>query len=345
METARQQEIFQVIMEKEPIGISEILNKLVSKISIPTLNRDLSKLRDGSFIASEGKGPGTRYRVNLKGLLNVEINPESYFKIEVDNRKILPRYNPDIFVSLQSAELFTRQELTFLEKLTATHQGKLKKNSPENYKREFERLMIELSWKSAQIEGNTYDLLDTEQLLKYNILSPGHSVEEATMLLNHKAAIEYTRENAGWFSQLTVGKIMDVHTLLIRQLNISKNLRNRLVRITGTKYTPPDNQFIIEEAIQNLCATVNLIDNVYAKAMVTLLCISYIQPFDDGNKRTARLTANALLMAANRCPLSYRSTSPGEFKKSMLLFYELNNLTAFKRIFINQYQFAVENYF
>ncbi|MFM9840833.1 MAG: Fic family protein [Cyclobacteriaceae bacterium] len=72
---------------------------------------------------------------------------------------------------------------------------------------------------------------------------------------------------------------------------------------------------------------------------------TYIQPFEDGNKRTARLTANALLMAANACPLSYRSISPSEYKKSILLFYEMNNVTAFKKIFIDQYQFAVENYF
>ena len=205
--------------------------------------------------------------------------------------------------------------------------------------------MIELSWKSAQIEGNTYDLLDTEQLLKYNIPSPLHTKEEAIMLLNHKAAIEYTRENVDLFSQLSVSKIIDIHTLLTNNLEISKTIRTRTVRITGTNYTPPDNQFVIEEALQNLCIEVNALDNVYSKALVTLLLISYLQPFDDGNKRTARLTANALLMAANCSPLSYRSISPSEFKKSILLFYEMNNINAFKKIFIAQYQFAVGNYF
>ena len=302
-------------------------------------------MKEGNFILLEGNGPGTKYRTNLKGLVQADINIETYFKTDVDSRKILDRYNPGIFDSLKNARLFTKEEIDLLEKLTASFRNKIKATSSVNYKREFERLMIELSWKSSQIEGNTYDLLDTEHLLKYNIVSPNHTPEEATMLLNHKVAIEYTRENADLFNHLSVNKIIDVHTLLTQKLGISKTIRNRTVRITGTKYTPPDNQFIIEEALENLCSTINSIENVYGKALGALLLISYIQPFDDGNKRTARLTANAILMEANRCPLSYRSIGPAEYKKSILLFYEMNNINAFKKIFISQYQFAVENYF
>lgn len=345
MDTIRQQEIFWVILKNEPIGISAILEKIANTVSIPTMNRELLKLKEGNFILSEGNGPGTKYRVNLKGLIHSNINIDDYFKIDVDSRKILEKYNPSIFDSLKNVSLFTKSEITLLDNLTTLYQKKTQDISAANYKREFERLMIELSWKSSQIEGNTYDLLDTEQLLKYNIAAPNHTEEEATMLLNHKAAIEYTRENADLFNQLSTNKIIDIHTLLTQKLGISKSIRKRLVRITGTKYTPPDNQFIIEEAVENLCVSVNAIDNVFEKALRALILISYIQPFEDGNKRTARLTANALLMAANKCPLSYRSISPSEYKKSILLFYEMNNVTAFKKIFIGQYQFAVENYF
>ncbi len=345
MDTLRQQEIFWVILKNEPIGISAILEKITNKVSIPTINRELLKLKEENFILSEGNGPGTKYRANLKGLIHANINTDDYFKIDVDSRKILDKYNPAIFDSLKDASLFAKSEIALLDKLTTSYQKKIQQTSATNYKREFERLMIELSWKSSQIEGNTYDLLDTEQLLKYNIKASNHSEEEAIMLLNHKAAIEYTRENADLFNQLSTNKIIDIHTLLTQKLGISKSLRNRLVRITGTKYTPPDNQFVIEEAVESLCTSVNATDNVFEKALRALLLISYIQPFEDGNKRTARLTANALLMASNKCPLSYRSISPSEYKKSILLFYEMNNITAFKKIFINQYQFAVENYF
>jgi Fic family protein len=345
MDTPRQQEIFSIILKNEPIGISGILEKIAQKVSVPTMNRELLKLKEEKIILSEGSGPSIKYRVNLSGLISANINSEDYFKMDVDSRKILDKYNPAIFDSLKNVSLFAKSEITLLDKLTTSYQKKIQKTSTANYKREFERLMIELSWKSSQIEGNTYDLLDTEQLLKYNIPAPNHTEEETIMLLNHKAAIEYTRENADLFNQLATNKIIDIHTLLTQKLGISKSIRNRLVRITGTKYTPPDNQFVIEEAVENLCASVNTIENVFEKALRALLLISYIQPFEDGNKRTARLTANALLMAANKCPLSYRSISPSEYKKSILLFYEMNNVSAFKKIFIDQYQFAVENYF
>lgn len=345
MDTLRQQEIFWIILKNEPIGISSILEKADKKVSIPTMNRQLVKLKKSNFILSEGNGPSTKYRVNLKGLVHAKISVDDYFKIDVDSRKILEKYNPSIFESFKSVPLFTKSEITLLDKLTASYQKKIKDISATNYKREFERLMIELSWKSSQIEGNTYDLLDTEQLLKYNIAAPNHTQEEAVMLLNHKAAIEYTRENADLFNRLAITKIIDIHTLLTQKLGIAKSIRNRQVRITGTKYTPPDNKFVIEEAVENLCKSVNDVENVFEKALRALLLISYIQPFDDGNKRTARLTANALLMAANKCPLSYRSISPSEYKKAILLFYEMNNVQAFKKIFIDQYRFAVENYF
>lgn len=345
MDTLREQEIFWIILKNEPIGISSILEKADKKVSIPTMNRQLVKLKKSNFILSEGNGPRTKYRVNLKGLVHAKISVDDYFKIDVDSRKILEKYNPSIFESFKSVPLFTKSEITLLDKLTASYQKKIKDISATNYKREFERLMIELSWKSSQIEGNTYDLLDTEQLLKYNIAAPNHTQEEAVMLLNHKAAIEYTRENADLFNRLAITKIIDIHTLLTQKLGIAKSIRNRQVRITGTKYTPPDNKFVIEEAVENLCKSVNDVENVFEKALRALLLISYIQPFDDGNKRTARLTANALLMAANKCPLSYRSISPSEYKKAILLFYEMNNVQAFKKIFIDQYRFAVENYF
>ncbi|MCE2893320.1 MAG: Fic family protein [Flammeovirgaceae bacterium] len=345
MDTLREQEIFWIILKNEPIGISSILEKAANKVSIPTMNRQLAKLKKSNFILSEGNGPRTKYRVNLKGLVHAKISVDDYFKIDVDSRKILEKYNPSIFESFKSVPLFTKSEITLLDKLTASYQKKIKDISATNYKREFERLMIELSWKSSQIEGNTYDLLDTEQLLKYNIAAPNHTQEEAVMLLNHKAAIEYTRENADLFNRLAITKIIDIHTLLTQKLGIAKSIRNRQVRITGTKYTPPDNKFVIEEAVENLCKSVNDVENVFEKALRALLLISYIQPFDDGNKRTARLTANALLMAANKCPLSYRSISPSEYKKAILLFYEMNNVQAFKKIFIDQYRFAVENYF
>ena len=345
METKRQSEILGIILANEAIGISAVMKKIAGQISISTLNRELAKLKKDNFIVSAGKGPGVRYKANLSSLIMAKIDPAIFFKTEMDHRAVLERYNPSIIDSIKTLTLFSETEILLLENCTSLYRKKIKETSATNLNKEFERLMIELSWKSSQIEGNTYDLLDTEQLLKYNIQSSGNTTEEATMLLNHKSAIEYSRENSVDYRNISVSKIIDLHSLLIKDMGISKTIRKRLVRITGTKYTPPDNQFIVEEGLDKLCSYINSNSNHYEKALAAVLLISYLQPFDDGNKRTARLLANALLMSANMCPLSYRSVTPSDYKKAILLFYELNNIQAFKQIFITQYQFAVENYF
>jgi Fic family protein len=94
-----------------------------------------------------------------------------------------------------------------------------------------------------------------------------------------------------------------------------------------------------------MCDLINNKDNVFEKALLALVLISYIQPFMDGNKRTARIVSNAILMNYQHCPISFRSVDSIDYKKAMLLFYEQNNISAFKQIYINQFEFAVNTYF
>ncbi len=94
-----------------------------------------------------------------------------------------------------------------------------------------------------------------------------------------------------------------------------------------------------------MCDLVNAKENVFEKCLLTLLLLSYIQPFEDGNKRTARIVSNAILINYKYCPLSFRTVNATDYKKAMLLFYEQNNVSAFKELFINQCEFAVRNYF
>jgi Fic family protein len=345
MYTKRQLNIFWKIFQHQPVGISGILNELPEKISLPTLNRELAILKNSDVITPVGRGPSMKYIVNNQGLMLMPLSLDTYFERETDDRQIFKQFNRDVFDTLNNTKIFTREETGKLQALTLTYRKRVKELSATEFKKEFERLMIELSWKSAQIEGNTYDLLDTEQLLKYNLLSKKNSEDEAIMLLNHKAAIEYSYEYAVEFKDLSARKITELHTLLTKKLGVKKNLRKRVVRITGTTYTPPENIFLIEEYLDKLVKLINKKKNIYEKALLTILLVSYIQPFEDGNKRTARITANALLMGHKCCPLSYRSTKPTDYKKAILLFYEINNLSAFKELFMQQYEFAVNTYF
>lgn len=126
---------------------------------------------------------------------------------------------------------------------------------------------------------------------------------------------------------------------------MDNGVRHRRVGITGTNYRPLDNELQISEAMRDTCTLINNRSNVFEKALLALILLSYIQPFMDGNKRTARITSNALLIANGYCPLSFRTVDSMDYKKAMLIFYEQNNLHAFKQIFIEQYEFAVKEYF
>ena len=213
------------------------------------------------------------------------------------------------------------------------------------YRKEMERLGIDLSWKSSQIEGNTYSLLETERLLRESKTADGKTKEEAVMLLNHKDALRFILDNPDYLQQLSISRIEDIHTLLTRELSVDKGIRHRRIGITGTNYHPLDNEFQIREALSDTCSLINAKSCVFEKALLALVLLSYIQAFSDGNKRTARITSNAILIANGYCPLSFRSVDSIDYKKAMLLFYEQNNIYAIKQIFISQYEFAVREYF
>ncbi len=290
-------------------------------------------------------GRNVVYKLKKNNLMDRYINPQEYFKTDADERDVYENFNFDIFNILPD-NLFSKKEIINLEKLNNNYKRRIIDLSPVIMKKEIERLTIELSWKSSKIEGNTYSLLDTEILIKENIKASGHTEQEAIMILNHKKALEYILHKKNIFKNINVSKIENVHSLVIGDLNIKRNIRKQLVRIIGTKYSPLDNEFQIKEALENMNNFINKKKiHPLIKSMIAILLISYIQPFEDGNKRTARLMGNALLLAHDYCPLSYRSIDVAEYKKATILFYEQNNISYFKQLFIEQFKFAVENYF
>jgi len=165
------------------------------------------------------------------------------------------------------------------------------------------------------------------------------------MLLNHKEALDFIIANPTFVSPLTVSTIESIHSILIKELNVDRNIRKHTVGISGTNYKPLDNEFQIREALDQMCILINKTENVFEKGLLTLVLVSYIQPFSDGNKRTARIVSNAILISNNYCPLSFRTVNSIDYKKAMLIFYEQNNISPMKEIFINQFEFAVNTYF
>ena len=181
--------------------------------------------------------------------------------------------------------------------------------------------------------------------MKEKKTASGKLKDEAVMLLNHKDAIDFIVETPDYLEKLSVKSIEDIHSILIKELGINRNLRSRRVGITGTNYQPLDNELQIKEAFKKMCKLINTKTSIFEKSLLALVLISYIQGFMDGNKRTARIVSNSILIGNNYCPISFRTVDSIDYKKAMLIFYEQNNITPFKRIFIEQFRFAVNTYF
>jgi len=313
-------------------------------ISRMTVIRDIEVLLENEFIQKKGLGRSVVYEITPKGMLLAPIDPEIYFEKSPDQRTDMKKsFQQDIFKSMEY--LFSMQEFLPFDKINKDYRERVSALSPTALRKEFERLTIELSWKSSQIEGNTYSLIDTEILLNQRKEAEGHRKEEAVMLINHKRAIEYIHEHAEIFKKISLRNIEDVHAILMNGLGVARGLRKNVVGITGTAYRPLDNEFQVKEAMDQMVKTIENISHPLWKALAFVLLLSYIQPFEDGNKRTARLVGNAILLAYNYCPLSYRSVDEAEYKKAILLFYEKNNALMFKKIFLDQFEFAINNYF
>ena len=311
-----------------------------------TLKRMLASLVEKGDVDVVGQGRATRYSISAKAQVTMKIDIETYFKKETDERVVQSGFNFALINEiLPKVEIFTSEEMERLNALQNQFKQNLHGISDTEYRKEMERLGIDLSWKSSQIEGNTYSLLETEKLLKEKQTASGKTKEEAVMLLNHKDALDFILDNPDYLKQLSIRRIEDVHSLLVKELDVDKGIRKRRVGITGTNYRPLDNEFQIREALEDSCKLINVKENVFEKAILALVLLSYIQAFADGNKRTARITSNAILIANGYCPISFRTVDSIDYKKAMLIFYEQNNISAFKQIFIEQFAFAVEQYF
>ena len=337
--TPRLQKILGILGTKDQATRAELSSLLASvyPVSKPTLVRDLKHLISTGQIQGRGAGRNTSYFIPSTHPLLKPINLAGYFELDPDQRpNVQKQFNPVIFTQLPG--LFTTEEFTELEHIYKPFPKK------PNY-RELERFVIELSWKSSKIEGNTYTLLETEGLIKDARQARGKSLYDATMILNHKAAFETILQNPHDFKQLSPSSVLQLHNSLTSGLNISTGIRQVQVGISGTAYLPPDNQWQITEYFKQVLDCVNQIRFPLEKALVISAMISYLQPFADGNKRTSRMLSNAVLIAHDYYPLSYRNIDENEYKQALILFFETNNLYHIKRLLIDQYRFALSTYF
>lgn len=338
----RQNQIITILNKNDQLSPDEIHTLLGKEFySRPTVNRDLALLLQNNHLRQIGLGRTTKYALNRSNLLK-QFDVDEYFKLDFRN-DIISTFNMDIFKEINA--LFTKDELLYIDDLNQLYRNKITGQTITGIKKELERLTIEFSWKSSSIEGNTYTLLDTERLIKEKVKAEGHSEEEATMILNHKYALSYILENPGYFRELSIYKLEELHHLISNGLSIAFGIRRSMVGITGTNYRPLDNEFSIREALEKLFVYLNSETNPVERALIAVAMISYIQPFEDGNKRTARMLGNAILIANNLIPVSFVGVDNIEYKKAIILFYEQNSIVYLKQLFLEQYQLATKKYF
>lgn len=325
---------------------ADIARAVTSDISDRTLKRIIAEAVTQGNIEVIGKGPATKYRLTPQAQVTMPLRLDTYFEKDIDQRQVQQSFNFGLIRDiLPKVQLFTPEETATLQEAQQLFRKHLSEMSDLEYRKEMERLGIDLSWKSSQIEGNTYSLLETERLLKEKQTANGKTKEEAVMLLNHKDALDFILDAPDYLKDVTVSRIEEIHALLTKELGVHRGIRHRRVGITGTNYTPLDNEFQIREALEDTCLLINEKADVFEKAFLALVLLSYIQAFTDGNKRTARITSNGVLIAHGYCPISFRTVDSVDYKKAMLMFYEQNNIAAFKQIFIEQFRFAVKTYF
>ena len=343
----RSKKILDFIISNKIVGNKEILAYLANhgeSMSRVTLIREINGLINNGYIAKIGSGRSLKYKLSSDNEILAPIDFSTYLAKEQDERsKNAIHFNFDIFPKLE--KLFSTEEIVELEKLNSLYQKRISGLSDVLINKEIERITIELSWKSSKIEGNTYSLLDTEALIKEHKEASGHDKNEAIMILNHKKALDYIFENKNDFKVISLRKIENLHSILVDGLNVSKGIRAKGVGITGTNYKPIDNQFKIKEVLEKTAEEINKVQDGWSKALISIMMIAYIQPFEDGNKRTSRILANACLIAHDICPLSLRNIDEAEYKKAITVFYELQNATPIKKMFMEQFNFSINNYF
>jgi len=209
------------------------------------------------------------------------------------------------------------------------------------------RLLIDLSWNSSRLEGNTYSLLETKRLIELGESATGKNASEAQMIINHKSAIEYIIESAAE-EKITSHEVCSIHSLLSENLlgdpSASGRVREIAVGISGTTYMPLENSHVLKECFHLFIEKLNLIKNPFEQSLFSLVHLSYLQAFEDVNKRTARLVANIPLIKDNLRPLSFAEVEQEAYIKALLGVYEKNDVSLIRDLYMWAYQRSSQKY-
>ena len=325
------------------------------------LQRALARLVEDGRLLAEGSARARKYRVapGAPAIASSRASTEPSIPLSPQGREVLADVTRPLAqrrpVGYRRAMLDDYQpNLTFfLSRNLRTRLHELGRSPVESrpagtYARQvLDRLLIDLSWASSRLEGNTYSRLDTQNLIQFGHAAAGKDQLEAQMILNHKAAIEMLVEHAGEiaFDRHTV---QNLHALLSDNLlpdaAAGGRLRRTDVAITGSVYQPLAVPQQIEERFDTLLAKVRAIEDPFEQAFFAMVQLPYLQPFDDVNKRTSRLSANIPLIRHNLAPLSFVDVPEDLYISGTLGVYEAARVDLLRDVFAWAYERSCQRY-
>lgn len=331
----------------------------------PTVNRYLAKLVATGDILREGVGPATVYRL-ARSVAAAPVVAEA-LRADTVQATVSPRWSREALLLRDrlSAPLGTRSPVSYQRKFVDDYrpnqssllpprlaealfaEGRMQGQQPAGtYARKvLEQLLIDLSWYSSRLEGNRKSLLDTRELFAKGRMAADDA--DAIMLLNHKDAIEFMVDAVPTYG-VTVPVVRNIHSLLMQDLLANSEslgaIRRTVVNIAETVYVPTQVSSLLEEMLGNLADKARNVKNPVEAAFFLWINLAYLQPFEDGNKRTSRLCANLPLMLTNCAPLSFLDVEPTDYAMAMLGVYELLDLTLATELFVWTYRRSVPKY-
>lgn len=335
----RQTDILNVLFPL-PVSTSKVLELMIDigfSVSEDTIQRDIKALTSAGFVESEGAGPSRQHSLTTFGRLHIERSSAAIDAYLRNETRQPVRYLFD--APQMTAQRIGEGVFGDAESMTVTkYQQFLKSLDSTLMARWHQKWLIEFAWKSSSIEGNTYSELETETLLLDRIEAAGKTHQEAVMIVNHQKAYDFILENKESFKIISRPLIFQLHELLVQGLDVSFGLRTAAVRISGSRYIPLTPSSQINENFDKVIDAVNSIERPLDKALAVLLLISYLQPFADGNKRTARVLANAILESYAYPPITLGSIEPTRYRRACIAFYEMTDISLMTQIVKDSYK-------
>ena len=334
------QAILDYIAAHPGAGRENIRRAVAPEASDTTMWRALKRLTDEGRLTVSGKARATGY--TLAGSAEVRAylqTPYNQRPAKTYNKEFLDGYVPDktFYLSAPDRERLHDAGKPAGEPMPAGTYAR----------RILEKLLVDLAWASSRMEGNTYDILQTERLVKFGEEATGKDRKEAVMILNHKEAIQYLVDN---IDEIGINRqdVCNIHALLSDGLLIDPAMAGRLRRtpagIGYSSYTPPDDEFILEEEFDVTIEKASAITDPFEQSFFLLVHIPYLQAFADVNKRTSRISSNIPLLRADLAPMSFVTMDDRAYIDGLIGIYELHNVSLLREVYIEAYLASADDY-